>query len=89
MSTVLLTILGYLGGDLVGLILARLGVSGFGAIAARKAAQAAPSLVRSALERILHRSDRDLPDAERSQHQTDRELVRAAAGDWFPERETP
>lgn len=79
MSAVLLSIVGYLGGDFLGLILARLGLGGFGAVAAR----GAPALVKAALDRLLKRADRDLPDAELTEHQADRDIVKAAAKDWF------
>ncbi|TXH46028.1 MAG: hypothetical protein E6Q97_30480 [Desulfurellales bacterium] len=83
MSALILTIVGYLGGDFLGLILARLGIGGFGAVAAKAAAKGAPAIVRAALERILKRSDRDLPDAELGEHQADRDLIKAASKDWF------
>jgi len=83
MTTVLLSIVGYLGGDFLGLILAKAGIGGFGAIAARTAAKGAPAIVKAALDRLLKRADRDLPDAELAEHQSDRDIVKAAAKDWF------
>lgn len=83
MTTVLVSVLGYLGGDLLGLALARFGLAGFGGAATRAAAKSAPALVKAALDRLVKRADRDLPDAELAEHQSDRDIVRAASKDWF------
>ncbi len=82
MNGILLSLLGYLGGDLLAAILARLGIRGFvpPAGSARKGASAP---AKSALDRLLARADRDLPDAELAQHLHDRETVKAASRDWF------
>jgi len=83
MTALLLAIIGYLGGDLFGLILAKAGIGGFGAVVARAGAKSAPAIAKAALERLIKRSDRDLPDAELGEHQADRDIVKAAAKDWF------
>ena len=83
MTALLIALAGYLGGDLLGLLLARAGIGGFGAIAARTAAKSAPTIVKAALDRLLRRADRDLPDSELDQHQSDREILKSASKDWF------
>ena len=83
MTAVLLSIIGYLGGDFLGLILAKAGIGGFGAVAARVGVKSAPAIAKAAFERLLRRADRDLPDAELAEHQADRDVIKAASKDWF------